>query len=71
MTNQPEAAWVEAAREAANRTYDALGSIDDIALPLDIVKEEEATGTNSLDTAFLDYLASGAHLTDRFLANAQ
>ncbi|WP_395391526.1 hypothetical protein WBP07_12800 [Novosphingobium sp. BL-8A] len=71
MTNQPEQAWVEAARTAAQRTYESLGDMTHLDLGLQVVDKEDATGTNSLDRDFLDYLVSGKHLTDSFLANAQ
>lgn len=71
MKNLPDAAWVEAAQKAAARTFDALGSMEDIDLGLSPISENDATGTNSADRSFLDYLESGGHLTAEFLANAK
>ena len=71
MSNSPSAAQVEAARNAAQRTFDALGEMDSVDLELRVVSADEATGTNSLDGDFLDYLSNGGHLTGGFLANAK
>lgn len=72
MTNQPETAWVEAARIAAAKTHAALGAVmESIQLDIPLVSEAEAAATNSLDRSFLDYLKNGEHLTERFLANAR
>jgi hypothetical protein len=71
MTDQPQAAWVEAARIAAERTYEALAPMEQVDLHLQIVSENEATTTNSVDKEFLDYLGRGDHLTADFLAGAK
>lgn len=72
MTNQPEAAWVEAAREAAGRTFEVLGSMDRDDLDLKLSPLDCAKGTNSADSSFLDYLKNGEHLRNgEFLANAR
>ena len=71
MSNQPDAAWVEAAKEAADRTLSALEQMGHVDLELQIVDENDASSTNSVDDEFLDYLAAGRHLTDRFLSGAK
>lgn len=72
MTNQPETAWVEAAKNAADRTTARLGrEMESIDLGLKIVGAADAAGTNSADSSFLDYLARGEHLNGGFLANAR
>jgi len=72
MTDQPNSAWVEAARIAGAKTHDALGPVmDGLQLEIEVVSEAEAAGTNSLDRSFLDYLKNGEHLSDGFLANAR
>ena len=71
MSNQPDAAWVEAAQKAADRTYDALAGMGDFDLNLQLVNEDEALTTNSVDKDFLDYLARGDHLNEKFLSGAK
>ena len=72
MSILPEAAWVEAARLAADRAYDAVGcDIEKLDLAVTSVSQADAAGTNSADRQFLDYLGAGGHLTDQFLAGVR
>lgn len=71
MDNQPDTAWVEAAREAADRVFSAIESINDADLDLKLTSLETVKGTNSADSSFLDYLSRGEHLKGSFLANAR
>lgn len=71
MSKLPNAAQVEAARNAAQRTYDALADMAEVDLEVQVISEDEAASTNSLDQVFLDYLSAGRHLNEGFLANAK
>lgn len=69
MSNVPEAAWVEAAQQAGDRLFEAIGSMSDTPLELKLAMET-TKGTNSADSEFLDYLDRGEHLKGSFLAHA-
>lgn len=71
MTQQPDAAWVEAARTAAAEAYEALGPMVEIKLELPLVTKADAAATNSRDHSFLDSLERREHLDATFLAHAQ
>lgn len=70
MDFKPETAWVEAARKAADETYAALAGMEAIVLNIVEIDHADERARNSADQPFLDYLASGGHLDDTFLANA-
>ena len=72
MTIAPETAWVEAARAAADRAYEAVGrDMEKLELPVTSIHRDDAAGTNSADPAFLDYISKGLHLGDGFLAGVE
>lgn len=62
--------WEERARIVAASAYGRLEEMGSFDLPLRLVDQAEATGTNSLDPEFLAALQERRHLNESFLAAA-
>ncbi len=70
MANQDRKTELRAFAKAAAAKLCAdldVMTLTDVELPC--VELDEANGSNSIDTAYLNRLSRGEHLTDNFLAN--
>jgi hypothetical protein len=71
MSNQPEAAWVEAARIAASELCESFAAMGDYNLELPPITENPASQVNSEDTQFFQKLVNGDYFNENFLAYAE
>ena len=70
MRFQPDPAFAEAAKKAAEKTYEVLSAMEPVHLNLQLIDEADAVATNSADDDCLDYLFRGEHLNGPYLEDA-
>ena len=70
MSRQPNAAWVEAARIAAERLQASFAAMEDYDLEMPPIPKSEGTLSNSEDPEFFERLVRGDYFDENFLADA-
>jgi hypothetical protein len=71
MSNQPEAAWVEAARIAAEHLQASFSAMEDYGLDIPPIVKTATDFTNSEDPEFFEALVRGDYFDQNFLADAE
>lgn len=70
MRFQPDPAFAEAAKKAADKAFEALSAMEPVDLNLELIDKADAVATNSADDDCLDFLLRGEHLNGPYLEDA-